>query len=274
MARGTRERPFKPSNNRGVLMTDDPVGAVVASAGKALETLADAGAEGVAAWELDVDAPQVTVDDDAALATQLAGGVLAFLATALAVVLLFVLEDLLVHNWPHQHAATIVLAGGVVVLALLVATAAWRSLAYSGERVRVKLRRTAPAPATTLPAADLAAQLAAVAAVAAGAAPAPAAVAVPPVAGQAAGPAGAAATTPTPPKSPVAKEPVIVATGLFAAGTLAIGFAANLGAGEVAAIAAGSSALIGLLVRQQVTPVAAPKDAKNTPLTPPEASLR
>jgi hypothetical protein len=242
----------------------EKVGDVVASAGIALGELAH-GEE--TAWELDLDVPQSTVDDDSQWPWQVIGGVLAFLAGAVALVMLFVLKALVESENHHQQAVTIALAVGVVLAMLLVALVAWRALAYPGARVRLKLRKTAPAQGVGAAAAlaDFVAALAEPGAAApAGAAP----VAVPAAAALAdAAKGGASTTAESPPKSLVAKEPVIIGTGLVAAGTLAVGLAANLGSEEVAAIAAGASALVGVLLRQQVTPLADPKDAQKKPLT-------
>lgn len=69
--------------------------------------------------------------------------------------------------------------------------------------------------------------------------------------------------------SPLAKEPVIVGSTLLAAGVLGIGFATNLDAEAIAAIAAGGgAAAVAALVRPQVTSLANPKSVENQPLKP------
>jgi hypothetical protein len=244
----------------------DQVGGLVASAGKALEALG--GRSDEAGWELDLDAPQSTVGTEQQGSRQAVGVLLAVAAIAVAIVMLFVLKDLLDGKYHHRQAVTIALAGGVVLVVLSLVAAAWRALANSDARVRLKLRRVAPTPGVdpALLLADLAAELAGapVAAAAPGGAGAPGAKNVDAKAGS------GTSTTPAQAKSPIAKEPVIVGSGLVAAGILAIGLAANLGPEEVAAIAAGASALVGLLLRQQVTSLAEPKDAQKNPLTPKE----
>jgi Na+-transporting methylmalonyl-CoA/oxaloacetate decarboxylase gamma subunit len=138
----------------------DQVGGVVASAGKALEALG--GSSGEAGWELDLDAPQSTVGTEQQGPRQAVGVLLAVAAVAVAIVMLFVLKDLLDGKYHHRQAVTIALAGGVVLVVLSLVVAAWRALANSDARVRLKLRRVAPAPGVdpALLLGDLVAQIA------------------------------------------------------------------------------------------------------------------
>jgi hypothetical protein len=254
----------------------DPVGSVVTSAGNALSSLADESGDG-AAWALELDAPQSSVDEEAG-GLQGYGLFSILTVVVLGLAVLFVGDDLVVRNRPHHHAIAIILAAGVVLALVLVACAAWRTLGQPGARVRLNLRRTpTPAPAgeaslTTALVTQLVKQMAA---------PTPgqsspsgsSATASPPAAvgaaaaatngGQGDAPDKEAAAS----KNPVAREPVLIGSALLAAGTLAIGFAANLGGEEVAAISSGAAGLIAILLRQQVTPLADPKDAQNHPLS-------
>lgn len=221
---------------------------ILGSANQALEdTSKQAGTK--SGWEFVVDIPESSVEGGAEGPWQVMAGLLAGLAGVATIIMLFVLVGILKKNYAHEHAVVVVLSGGTVLGVLALSGVAWRALTQarptSHLHLELRTRAAADTPINVAPAQAAAAK--------AGAPDTPVSS------------GGSAAASE---KGLLAKEPVIAGTLLFAAGTLAVGLTVKLSGEEIAAIAAGASAIIGLFVRQSVTPLAQPKNSVGDPLTP------